>query len=184
MKRGADLDPLRTGEPVPKRLRKSPVSYYGQLGLVEQLDDTGDASAGQWVVNLDCFSAGWFDGLRDDLADLPEWNTVAQVAQSRTIEFTEPAVALLQRLTPAFGNLGGPLDALGRWLKFSMVVDTFQSDGFAVELYVPPSGASDPAFVVADGDSVPGARLLTVEAPDNGAQLKLDALTALYSPEG
>jgi hypothetical protein len=185
MKRGLEFGPAGdTDSPSPKRVQYASIGYYGQLSLIEQLGPTGDANANHWLVDLDCFSADWFDRLNDDLSNLADWRTIADQAGSRIVEFTAPEAALLQLLTPALGPLADPEEATGSWLKMRLVADAELDDGIAVDTYEPAPGVTDPALIAASGLVVPDTRLLDVAAPSNPAQAKLGVLARRLETQG
>jgi len=181
VKRIGRFDPNEDGPE--KRFRASSTGYYGQVSLVEQLGATGDADAGKWLVDLDCFSAQWFDRLQPDLSDLPDWHQVAQLAQSRIVELTEAAQDLLV-LFADLGQIGTPEAALGRWLYMRLFDELGGDEGTPVELYLPPAHGTDPALIAISGRQVSDARLEGLTLPSNEALAKLRRLTAMFNPQG
>ena len=100
----------------PKRSRDDGVRYYGRLSTVELLGRIGAAEP-EWLMQLDCLGADWFDGLRDDLGDLPAWDTSAQVASLCMTQFSWAESGLLQLVGVLFGNGTGLADVAGRWVQ-------------------------------------------------------------------
>jgi hypothetical protein len=181
VKRAAEFSPAIQRD---QKRPRGATSYYGQFSLVEQLGDTGDANAGRWLVDLDCFTAQWFDGLRADLGNLPSWRTVAQQAGSLIVEFTQPEAALLQMLVPALGPVASAADLTASWLSLELVIDRGRADGLLpVDVYLPPPGGIDPTLIAGAGQSAPGGRLLSVSPSGPGAA-KLALLDAMLAPQG
>ena len=174
MKRGIDQSSGRT----PKKRRPSSTAYYGQISLVEHLGQTGDADAGKWLVELDCFSAEWFDQFQADLGDLPDWHQVAQQARSRIVELTETTSELRNLFRP-LGEIYEPDEVSGYWLEVRLYDVPGGDEGIPVALYVPPGNATDPSVIAIAGPEVPGVRLESVTLPSDQALAKLRRLSAL-----
>ncbi|KAB2347969.1 hypothetical protein [Actinomadura rudentiformis] len=184
MKRGGDLSRSPDIDGRPSKRQRGATRYYGQFSLVEQLGATGDANAGQWLVDLDCFAAQWFDGLRGDLGDLPSWRTIAQQAGSLIVEFIQPEDDLLDMLEPALGAVAGAGELPTRWLRLELAVDPNRADGLIpVDVYLPPPDVTDPTLIAVHGQPAQGGRLLSVQPPGQAAD-KLTLLDTILDAEG
>ena len=179
MKRGIDQDSGRT----PKKQRPSSTAYYGQVALVERIGATGGTDAGMWLLELDCFSAQWFDQFQADLSDLPDWHQVAQQARSRIIELTQTAADARNLLRP-LGGINEPDEAWGRWVTVWLYDSPGMAAGTPVTMYLPPTGAADPSQIAIAGKQVDGARLESVTLPSGAALGKLGRLSAVLSGKG
>lgn len=159
-----------------KRPRSIGERAYGRLRMEPIAAEDGD-----WMVELDCFSADWFDGLRDDLADLPDWGGVARTARTRLVQLTLPRSSLLELLTAVFGPLADPMDAVGRWVQVWLRSDRMDPNALPARIFLPPEGSDDPAQVGFDGREVEHASvsgMAAVPSPSAGAT-KLDRLVVL-----
>jgi len=182
MKRGMDQQGGNVTKPQ-KRVRPSSTAYYGQVALVERFGAIGGADAGKWLVELDCFSAQWFDQFQADLSDLPDWHQVAPQARSRIVELTLAASDVLNLLRP-LGGINAPEEASGRWLVVRLYDDPGVPEGTPVATYLPPPNSADPSLIAIAGQQVDGVRLESVALPSNEALAKLGLLTAMSEQRG
>jgi hypothetical protein len=195
MKRAAEgppPSPPRAGQlsvddaPPAKRQRGAGTWYYGQFSKIEPLGLVADPGQDEWLVELDCFSADWFDQLHDNLDNLPAWGTVAQTAQACVVEFGLRGADLVTGLGNLLANVTDPDGAVGGWIALLLVTDPKQAprQGLSVRLFVPAGNVTNPARIGAYGGEA-GYAVLTSSAPVTGttAAAKLALLPTVISQQ-
>jgi hypothetical protein len=151
-----------------------PVGFYGQVAEVEPLD----ADREDWVVQLDCFAADWFDALAADLHDMPDWHTAAVPSRARVVEFELPGERLAQVFSAALGPVTDAGAIEGSWVRLWLQLDTRVREGMPVRVFLPPDGSHDMTRAGSDGREDEGVHITGLDAPDPAAAAKLGLLAA------
>ncbi len=151
-----------------------PVAFYGQVTMAEP----ADAARQDWMVQLDCFAAGWFDSFAADLHDMPDWRTAAVASMARVVEFGLSRDALLRVLGSALGPAADPGAYDGAWLEVWLQLDARMHDGKPVRAFLPPAGSADMTRAGWDGREAGGVRIAGLAAPGPAAAGKLGLLAA------
>jgi hypothetical protein len=151
-----------------------PAAFYGQVTLAEP----EDAAHQDWVVELDCFAADWFDAFAADLHDMPDWSTAAAASRARLIEFGLSRDELLDLFGRVLGPAADPGSYDGAWLKLALQLDALMPGGMPVRVFLPPANSTDMTQVGWDGREADGVRIVGLAAPGPAAASKLGLLAA------
>ena len=130
-------------------LRDEPGTHF--YAMIEELEIEEDKDAVQRLhIAFFCLLQSWFDGLQDDLSDIPPVDQIAQVARTCIVEFVVNRDGLnsLTNLLEsdqqqAIADLEKAHLSKGWWLRIGLA----DTGGYPVTVFWPEDGSNDPATI-------------------------------------
>ncbi len=153
--------------------------FYGYVHGIDEEEVRGGDNL--FHLDMECFSARWFDKLQDDLSDLPKWIALPKNAAPCRLSLVVTG-AVLDVMTQ--GKLKLREHAWVRlWLQ---PIDQDRGPvGTPVRFYLPPNGSTNPLLIPSSGLWTDDFEVLLVERvrPTTGGTRKLNRLWATIAAQ-